>query len=163
MQDSDEGWVQDVRLMARRMALMYHFMAKVLIERLGERQAAELIREAITSYGRYCGEAVRGEVLRRGDEPTEENFSSVPDLPSKGWEMNPLELPTGERRMRVSYCPLAKVWLEMGTPLARLYCLVDQAKYEGYDPKLKCVHAKNVLSGDDVCELVLVRCDTPPS
>jgi hypothetical protein len=134
-------------------------MAEVLIERLGEEGAAELIKESIRRYGRYCGEAVRDELLRRGAELTEENFSSVPDLPSKGWEVEAVELPTGEKRTRVTYCPLAKVWLEMKTPLARLYCLVDQAKYEGYDPKLKCVHAKNMLSGDEVCELVLIRCD----
>lgn len=157
MTGAETGWVEDVRLMARRMALMYHFIAEALVETLGEERAAELIEAAIKRYGRYCGEVVRDEVLRRGLELTEENFSSVPDLPSKGWELCVVEQAKGERRIQVTFCPLAKVWLEMATPLARLHCLVDQAKYEGYNPDFRCIHTRNVLDGDGMCELVVTK------
>jgi hypothetical protein len=32
---------------------------------------------------------------------------------------------------------------------------VDQAKYQAYNPKLQCVHVKNVLDGDPYCELAV--------
>lgn len=39
--------------------------------------------------------------------------------------------------------------------MGRIYCFVDQAKYEAYNPGLECVHVKNVLDGDPYCELAV--------
>ena len=52
-------------------------------------------------------------------------------------------------------CPLAKHWIEKGAQrLGRLYCYVDQAKYATFDPECECRHLRNVLDGDDRCEIV---------
>lgn len=56
------------------MAIMYHYFAEVLTEELGKEKAAELVKEAIWRYGRYCGETVREEVLKKGLEPSEDNL-----------------------------------------------------------------------------------------
>jgi hypothetical protein len=69
----------------------------------------------------------------------------------------------GEKRSRVFACPLARVWREMGAPEeGRVYCYVDQAKYEAYNRELRCVHTKNVLDGDPYCELAVRRRDKAP-
>ncbi len=39
--------------------------------------------------------------------------------------------------------------------MGKIYCFVDQAKYEAYNPELQCVHVKNVMDGDTYCELAV--------
>ncbi len=64
----------------------------------------------------------------------------------------PKRLIDGEER---SVCPLAAYWLDKGAAdLGRLYCHVDQAKYTAFDPESECRHLKNVLDGDDGCQVV---------
>ena len=52
----------------------------------------------------------------------------------------------------------------MGAPaarLGRLYCFVDQAKQEAYNPDYEFLHLKNVLDGDPYCVFALrQRADT---
>jgi hypothetical protein len=152
----EDGWEHDVWLMARRMAWLYHFMAKAIIARLGEEEGKKLIKDAIWEYGTHCGRTVREKVLAAGLPLTAENYRTVPDLPSRGWRHKIVTLPDGRKQVQ-SWCPLAKAWKEIGTDMsvARLYCWVDQSKicaYNGDD--LECVHAHNVLDGDDFCEVV---------
>jgi len=139
-----DAWEFDVWLMARRMALLYHYMASAIVERLGEEEGRKLVKDAVWKYGTHCGKAVREAVLAKGLPLTRENFRAVPDLPSRGW--------------RRALCPLAKTWKELGpdTSLHRLYCFVDQSKIEAYNgEELECIHAHNVLDGDDYCEVVV--------
>jgi hypothetical protein len=143
---SAEETDRQVRLMARRMALMYHHIGEVLTEELGKDMAKELLKEAIWRYGSECGENVREAVLEQGLPLTIENYSRAPDLPEYGWVSEP-----AEKGPRVLYCPLAEVWLEKdSTELGRLYCYVDQAKYQAYND-VECVHLKNLQDGDDCC------------
>ncbi|HEY3314670.1 MAG TPA: L-2-amino-thiazoline-4-carboxylic acid hydrolase [Bacillota bacterium] len=146
-----EEATEQVKLMARRMAMMYHHIGQVLVERLGQDQAKEILRESIKRYGNECGEMVRQRVLAMGLPLTAENFEKVPDLPKYGWETEWAFDEKGVARPRVTHCPLAAVWLEKGSAeLGRLYCGVDQAKYESYGG-LSCVHRKNLLDGDGQC------------
>jgi len=152
-----DAWEHDVWLMARRAALLYHYFAKAIVERLGADEGARLIRQAVWAYGEHCGGAVREGVLARGLPLTPENFRKVPDLPSRGWRSEEAVLPDGRRQSRTVLCPLARTWREIGTSpaLARLYCFVDQAKIAAYNgDELECVHAHNVLDGDEFCEIV---------
>jgi len=154
--DPEDGWEQDVWLMARRLALMYYHFAQVIMERLGEEEGRRLIKEAVWRYGNACGKAVREGVERMGLEPTAENFRLIPDLPSRGWRRQTVKLPDGRRQVQTILCPFAVVWKELGAEdLGRIYCFVDQAKVEGYNPELECIHAHNVLDGDPFCEIVI--------
>lgn len=155
--DLEEKWLKDVNLMARRMALLYHFVAETLVEKLGEEKASELLREAIDRLGHYVGQEVRKKVEEMGRPVDLEGFGLVKDLPSKGWIKEKIWLTQEKSEYRVDLCPLAKVWLDMKTPLARIYCYVDQGKYTGYHPDLVCRHLKNVLDGDDCCLLKVTK------
>lgn len=157
MMELEEKWLQDVNLMARRMALFYHFVAEVLNEELGEAKAAALLHEAIARLGRYVGQDARRQVEAMGRPVDLESFGLTKDLPSKGWKMEKIESAKEKSEFRVDHCPLAQIWLDMKTPLARVYCYVDQAKYTGYDPDLVCCHVKNVLDGDDCCLLRVTK------
>lgn len=149
---------QNVRLMARRTALLYFYFAKALVDELGEEEGKRLIAKAVWAYGEHCGRAVREGVQAMGLPPTDENFNKVADLPSVGWDVSSVTAENGEVHPIATYCPLAAVWKELGAEdLGRMYCMVDQAKYHAYNPDYEYIHAHNVLDGDAYCEFVVRR------
>ena len=145
---------QQVKSMITRAALIHYAFTKTLVDELGEKKGKALAKKAIELYGREVGKRVKNRTLARGLPLTRDNFQD--DLPDLGWaEREKVEV-EGEKRSRVYTCHLAEVWQELGVPeLGRLYCFVDQAKYQAYNPKLQCVHVKNVLDGDPYCELAI--------
>ncbi|MGI6628439.1 MAG: L-2-amino-thiazoline-4-carboxylic acid hydrolase [Bacillota bacterium] len=153
-----DDWEKDVWLMASRMAILYMEMAKAIVSRLGEDEGKELIKSAVWKYGNICGEKVRNGVIEKGLPVIPENYNEIPDLPLKGWRSETVEEPSGKKETRITFCPLAAVWKEYGeTGLGRLYCWVDQAKFNGYSPGLTCTHTCNVLDGDPYCVIDVHR------
>ncbi len=137
--------------MARRMALLYNHTAEVLTEKYSEDEAKKLLQEIICRYGRESGASARARVTELGLPLTAENFRAGSDLPKWGWKADQIVCEDGIERNRIMYCPLAGVWKEKGSEqLRRVYCYVDQAKYDAYNG-IKCRHLKNVLDGDDCC------------
>ncbi len=156
--EPEDQWEQDVWLMARRTALLFLNFSRAIIDRLGEEEGRELIKQVVMEYGRECGREVRSGTDEMKLEPTPENFGAVADLPSRGWRRESVELPDGREQVQTKTCPLAVVFAEQGEEeLGRIYCWVDQAKVEGYNPDLECVHEHNVLDGDSFCEIVIRR------
>jgi hypothetical protein len=145
---------QQVKSMITRAALIHYAFTKTLVDELGEKKGKALAKKAAQLYGELVGKRVKEKTLAKGLPLTRENFQD--DLPDLGWaEREKVEV-EGEKRSRVYTCHLAKVWQELGAPeLGRIYCFVDQAKYEAYNPELQCVHVKNVLDGDPYCELAV--------
>lgn len=137
-----------------RMAMLYYHLANTAVSELGDERGRALIAGAIASYGREVGERHRQRVTAAGHEASCESYSALPDLPGLPW--SPEYMPMVSRDGReIRVCPLAKYWIEKGAErLARLYCRVDQAKYAAFDPECECRHLKNVLDGDDACEVV---------
>jgi len=147
-----EQCLQDVRRMARRTALLYHYFVTTLVEHFGEEEAKALTSEAIRRYGEHVGRTVRQGVEEMGLPNDIENFGEFSDLPSVGWEGLVAETEHGPRK-RVLYCPLAAVWKELGAEeLGRMYCYVDQAKYRAFNPHAELIHVCNLLDGDPYCE-----------
>lgn len=152
---SVETCTQQVRLMARRTALLHHYFAVTLADALGEERARELVEEAVRRYGEHCGRSVRAQVEAQGLENSPENYGKGKDLPAFGWENADVETAPGETARVVTFCPLADVFQEVGdVKFGRLYCHVDQAKQTAYNPDYEFIHAKNVLDGDAYCQFV---------
>jgi hypothetical protein len=146
-----EEATEQVQVMARRVALLYHYTAEVLVEQFGEEKGRELLREIIWRYGSESGVIARTRVEELGLPVIADNFKSGSDLPKWGWQGDAVLCDDGEVRARVTYCPFAEVWKEKGSQaLGRLYCLVDEAKYDAFNGS-SCRHLKNVLDGDDCC------------
>ena len=149
----EEATLEVVR-MARRMALMYHYVSVVLQEKLGKDLAKSVLKEAIWRYGTECGSSVRKGVQEMGLPLTVDNYGKVRDLPKYGWQLG--DAPSGQHPP-VTYCPLAAVWLEKGSQeFGRIYCYVDQAKYKAYNG-VRCIHSKNILEGDGYCEFLFME------
>jgi len=150
---SKEEARQQVLSIINRLALLHYCFTKTLMKELGEEEGKEIICQAIRLYGAEVGKASRKKTLAKGLELLKENYQE--DLPAFGWSIERVVV-DGEPRARVKECHLAKAWQELGAPeFGRLYCHMDQAKYEAYNPELECVHVKNVLDGDPCCELVV--------
>ena len=145
---------QQMKNMISRTALLHYAFTQTLIEELGEKKGKALALKAIKRYGGFVGQKARKKAEEKGLPFTRENFQD--DLPSLGWHNREKVVVDGENRARVHICYLADTWKEMGAPeIGRLYCFVDQAKYEAFNPDLECIHTKNVLDGDPFCELAI--------
>jgi hypothetical protein len=151
---SKEEASRQVESMITRLAWLHYAFARTLMKELGEKKGKDLSKKAVALYGELVGKKAKEKTLAQGLPLTQENFSN--DLPSLGWGDSERLDVEGEKRARVYTCHLAKVWKELGEPeIGRLYCFVDQAKYEAFNSDLVCVHTQNVLSGDPFCELAV--------
>jgi len=140
--------------MIKRTALLHYAFTETLIEEFGEEKGKVLARKAIKRYGDFVGKQAKQRADKKGLPNTRENFQD--DLPSLGWPNRKKVKVDGEERARVHACYLAEAWKEWGVPeIGRIYCYVDQAKYESFNPALQCVHVKNVLDGDLFCEIAV--------
>jgi hypothetical protein len=151
-QDNEEAR-EAVLAMARRVALLHMSYARTLVDALGEEQGKELICKAIWAYGTRIGERTRARVEALGHAPTPEAYGLGSDL-------SPLAFPTervvveGEARSRARSCVLAEVWREYGEEeVGSLYCLVDPAKMQAYNPAWTMVHTQKIPDGDPCCDI----------
>ena len=146
---------KSVAILAERIALLHYAFVRTLIDELGEVTAEELTKRAIRTYGTLSGKRTEERVRSLGLPPVLENFQKGGDLPAVGWKKSPCPIPEGlpgGSAGKVEYCPLAKHWKDLGFERwGRLYCGVDQAKYEAYGKGYTCVHDRNMLDGDDFC------------
>lgn len=149
----------DVSRMARRIALLYRHFAEAMKEELGPSRAREITRKAIDAYGAQIGREVKEKNTAAGVPLSAANYAD--DIPAVGWVMEP-EIVNGEATVRVNSCPIADELKGMDPELARIYCYVDQAKMEGYNPNLVYIHLKNMLDGDAFCRHVIRPRKRPP-
>lgn len=149
-----EEAIAQVKSMITRAALIHYAFTQTLIDELGKKKGKELARKAIHLYGERVGKMVKERTLAKGLPLLAENFQD--DLPALGWEDREWVEVEGEKRARIHTCHLAQVWQELGVPeIGRIYCFVDQAKYDAYNAKLECIHTQNVLDGGPYCELAV--------
>jgi hypothetical protein len=151
---SKEEVKQAVQSMARFTALLYYHLTKEILSADPER-GREIIRRAIRSFGLDRGKRIAERVKRQGLPLTIENLHRFYDMPIvSGWE------PKGECRSdgyysRTEACTFADVWQQLGyAEIGRLYCEVDPAIREGYNPDIEYLSTSNILDGDPYCSSV---------
>lgn len=155
---SKEAATNQVRQMGRMMATLYYHISCQLIESVGAEQAKQIIQQAIKALGTERGSEQKEKVVDAGYEHLPENYSKVPDLPALGWKVQQVEPGENPTHIKITYCPFAEVWKEKDfAEFGRLYCTIDQAKYQGFHPDSNLVTLKNVLEGDEYCEMVCRR------
>lgn len=134
-------------------ARMFYFMARKMLEKLGPEEGAEAVKEAVVEFGRFRGAEVAGKVKAAGLPLTMENEYKFHDLPigTKIWDAASWE-EDGRHVSDVRHCPFAAVWQEMGAPeIGRLYCPIDYAIWEGYNPGITYTLRTCVFNGDKSC------------
>jgi len=140
--------------MGKVFALLFGHMAKATVERFGE-EGRQAVTDGIMSFGRQRGRGIRDRVLAQGLPLTIENFYANHDLAhvNAGFEMR-LSIGKGwNAEALVTRCPFAEVWQEMQHPeLGAIYCLVDEAMLEGYNPDLRLDRPTTILRGSSTCQ-----------
>lgn len=151
---------QNVVIMADRLARFYYWVTQHLIARMGEEQAEAFLKDVMRDYGVETGEIARRNVIEKGMPPTLDNYRHAGDLPSIGWERERMESTPESTWSKVHYCPFADAWLKRYPGFekwARIYCNIDTAKYETYDPQCRCTCDSNLLDGDPFCAVKTFR------
>ncbi|MCL4535486.1 MAG: L-2-amino-thiazoline-4-carboxylic acid hydrolase [Bacteroidetes bacterium] len=147
----------EVRRMARLQALLYYLFAREIIEKYGE-EGRDLVRKVVWEFGRVRGEKVREQVEAQGLPTTPDNYGKVPDLPSIGWERETLRSDAEQHRTRITYCPFAEMWRELGPQAEELgivFCEVDEAKYRAFNPDLCFARPESMLCGGTCCDMIV--------
>lgn len=136
---------------AKLYAELYYFLAKEMMERLGEREGREAVLSAVTQFGRARVEAIQNEAVAGGMDPTApETFAELRDMPRTGWESSP------DDPLEKTYCPMEHVWSlygDRGRELGYLYCQIDHVLYQGFGMDLERPLCR--AKGDAVCRFIL--------
>jgi hypothetical protein len=139
--------------MARLVGLLFHYFAEEAENTMGKEAGRALVTRAIYNMGRERGKRIRERVDAAGLEPTLENLFKFYDLPiGEAWQSQSAR--SGDCLIKTyTYCPLAEVWKQLGDEeRGILYCDIDIAIIEGYNPDITIHPIKNVQRGDERCE-----------
>ena len=105
---SKELAVENVLIMAERLAFLHYAFAKTLEEELSPEKADKLTRKAIDKYGQLAAESAMKKIESQDLETTLLNFKHGKDLPSMGWQTAPIDKPNDrpcEKISKITYCP----------------------------------------------------------
>ena len=146
-------------------ARLYYFMARKMVEKLGPEEGKQAIEEAIVEFGRFRGEKVREKVQAAGLPLTMENEYKYHDLPigTTIWEAFS-RFEDGKKVSEITRCPFGNMWKSMNADeLGILYCAIDYAIWEGYNPEIKYERHKCIFEGDPTCVMSYLEPDSAKS
>lgn len=142
------SWDEPVGRMAKLMAELYCFMAREMIEKLGEEKGKESVREAVRKFGEARAEAMKEEAAERGLEINAETYALVRDMPGISWEKDPDSL------CDFTYCPMQDMWEQLGAnDLGSIYCEIDYVLYKAFN--VDFVRPLCRTSGDSCCRFII--------
>lgn len=141
---------EPVERMAKLMAELYYFMAKEMVDKMGEEQGKAAIRSAIRKFGEARVASMHEEAAERGLDINITTYLEVRDMPGTSWEKNPKN-PTD-----IIYCPMQDMWAELGDQeLGAIYCEIDDILYNGFNASLDRPLCKT--SGDECCRFIIAN------
>jgi hypothetical protein len=138
-------------------ALLHAWIAKAVVERVGEQRGEAIIRKAIRQYGEERGRrmALRAQANKHVlSMPNYIGYTEYRIRPGE-IEMKILER-SPHARVRIPKCPWYATWKENELlSVGRLYCLeIDQALVRGFNPELQLDVNGTLPNGAAQCEFV---------
>ncbi len=151
-----EEAVSQVRQMGRMLAAIYYHFSREIIAELGEEKGEQLIRRAVWNYGSERGLEQKERVIAAGHKHEPWNYIKASDMPALGWDLEKVKEGENPTHIVIHYCPFAEYWKEKDfARIGRIYCSVDQAKYQAFHPDSDYIHLHNTLDqGDSYCEML---------
>lgn len=139
---------EPVGRMAKLMAELYYFMAKEMIDKLGEENGKKAVKAAVTKFGKARAELMKDEAKERGLEINAETYAIVRDMPGISWEKDP------NNSNDVIYCPMHDMWEQLGgEDIGALYCSIDNILYESFNAEFERPLCKT--NGDSCCRFIV--------
>lgn len=156
---------EDIKQAVQRMSVfsaqLYYHLTKQMVEDFGKEAAIEAIKKAIKNFGSERGRNIRDNCINSGNEPTISNLHPFYDMPiAEGWSPQSKireDIVINEEKDIVEdgctkKCVFAEYWLSKDwAEIGYLYCAVDDAIREAYNPEIEYITKKNIIKGDDSC------------
>ncbi len=142
---------------AEHHALLFAWMVRELVNRVGEEKASPVIRKAVRAYGNQRGKRMALRAALNGHALSMLNYIVYGEWKAGKGEMitNIIEKKP-HVRATVPRCPWYTAWERHNlTPYGRYYCLdVDRALVYGFNPELKLDIPNTKPEGAAECEFV---------
>lgn len=143
---------------ARHHALLFAWLSRAVVERVGAEQGEKVIRKAVRRYGEQRGRRMALRAEADGEPLTMFNYFVYGEwAPAPGDKTRQEMVETvPHARSRVYQCPWHTAWVDHDLlPYGRLYCLeVDEALVRGYNPDLQLDVLSTLSSDGDCCEFL---------
>jgi len=134
-------------------AQLFATFAKVVIEKLGEKQGEALIKEVVESYGRERGKRIAEIVKSKGKPLSFRNWLIYTDIAANNFQIKLPQIENNNLIANVGDCSFIKAaqkW-DLGE-YAKLYCkYADYAILDGYNPDIKLDLKTRHATGKDHC------------
>jgi hypothetical protein len=142
-------------------ALLFAWIAKAVIERVGEQRGEAIIRKATRQYGEERGRRMALRARANKHVLSMINYIGYGEYKITGeFALNIIER-SPNARVRIPKCPWHTTWKENGLlSFGRLYCLeIDPALVRGFNPELRVDVNATLHNGAAQCEFVYYNAD----
>jgi len=139
-------------------ALLFGWIAKAVIEQIGEARGEAALRKAVQQYGNERGHRMALRASANREPLTMANYLAYGEwrsTPGNAHDVQVIEKKP-DARVQMRKCPWYGAWKENGlVPYGRLYCLeIDKALVQGFNPGLRLDVNATQPDGADCCEFV---------
>ena len=147
-------------------ALLFAWLARSALLRVGDEQGVALVREAVRRYGAQRGRRMALRAQANGQPLTMASYLGL-----REWQASDDDLVQESRSQgphllaEVRRCALHQAWETHDLmPFGRLYCLdIDEALVHGFNPELRLDVRSTLTGGDEGCEFVFHDVDRAPA
>jgi hypothetical protein len=139
-------------------ALLFGWIARAVIEAIGEQNGEVIIRKAVQQYGNQRGRRMALRAKSNRHPLNMANYIAYSEWISSPGSQHEKEMveKAPDAKVHIHKCPWYAAWKENGLlPFARIYCQeIDQALVYGFNPDLKLDVNGTLTNGADRCEFV---------
>lgn len=143
-------------------ALMFAWISRAVIQRVGEEEGEAVIRKGVRRYGEQRGNRMGLRAQAKGRALTMNSYMAYGEWRAGEDEQeHETAETTPQLKMHVTKCPWQKAWENNDLmPFGRLYCLeIDRALVHGFNPELR-LDVNSTLTNDNLpCEFVFHGAD----
>ena len=148
-------------------ALLFAWMSREVVQRVGEERGEEVMRKAVSRYGQQRGRrmALRAKANDKDLTLSMFDFQVYGEWESDDGDFGRLILGTDPHfHVSVAKCPWNDTWQENGlVDFGRFYCLeVDHALIEGFNPELKLELNTTLPNDQKDCDFVFHNANLSP-
>jgi hypothetical protein len=138
-------------------ALLFAWMARAVVARVGEERGEGVMRKAVRRYGEERGHRMAMRAAADGEPLSMANYLAYGEWSAEAGESEQaIEQDGADVRMTVRRCPWHAAWAEDDLmAYGRLYCLeIDEALVRGFNAMLRLDVRHTRPNGGERCEFV---------
>jgi len=134
-------------------AILFSWVAKTVIEELGQEKGEILLKKAIEEFGRARGKRIAAIVKGLGKPLTFKNFLIYNDMDPRNTNPQPVDIVDGDFIMKTGECVLWNTAGDFGLrDFSQFFCkYADDGVLEGYNPDIKLIKNYRYQTGKDHC------------